>query len=1000
VNAAVIVGCSAYDDPDIADLRYAHADAAQAAFMIETVAGVSSANILTLRDQSQQSSLPTRTNLLRGLTTLGRSLGKPPDTLYFFFSGHGFHSPVDDSDYFLLCDSISSLLEETSISFEFILRILRNTGARHIVLFLDACRAAVSGGRSIESRIQSISVANLSPPGLVSFCSCEPGKLSYESPKIGSGLFTKALCDALGEQGKCTTVREVSYFLDTAMPELSHKLGTPPQLAYTRVEPLQLQELAIASASYRLQWRTAATVGREIRSFGQQPTLIKTPPDPILAIDFGTSSSAAAVTDSDGIIRDVPSLQGAFLTPSTVTFLQNLDYRVGIAPGSSDPDQLTRMLRHVKRYLGSDRVFHVDGRDLTAELVASLIIRSLHKSAEEATGQTIRRCMTAYPANFSIRQANALLRAFQLADVDVVRMVGEPNAASFLLAFERPDQEGTCLVVDLGGGTFDAAVLEFGEGVNEMRSVAGSNELGGVDYDDAIAALAEERLISGHPEIGITNHLRAAIWREAQRAKHFLSSHEEAILIIEDLPESYGVTTIEIPLSRDDFRHATRWLNAEVRRVTLAAIEDAGLDSPIDLVLMTGQGSKIFTIAEALQEAAIGGEWIWRYQELAVVQGLAKYAQVLQGQSGDTLILDLAHRGVGIRCTPVEDEANDQFSADGPRHDPVWAPWADRASGIWKKQAKADTEVHVILKRLTMIPTKHSLMMRFTGGQDELMRLPVIERSKTSDDDVDIGIIEFSAPGQQVELEIAIEEDSGGVIALQVHDWSNSTVFIAQLNQRYRSFYALSSGDYILGILLDGWTIYDQPESTTDDLANEVYRYVGPGRSLSTLAVEPEIAKLREKIARDLSAARDTGHVSYESDAAWHLQVVGRLQAAVGRPQEALISFIDALATFVRLKQLPEAELTYEYARDIVKTLNAEEKDSYLQILAMSLRTAFPDLEQDGAFEIHQYENTLKRIADAQLTVAPEYRAREILAARVRRQKARHRVPNRPESSF
>jgi hypothetical protein len=270
VNAAVIVGCSEYDDPEIADLRFAHEDAARAAIMLQIVAGVNPANIMTLRDQSQQSLLPTRANLLRVMTALGRSLPQAPDMLYFFFSGHGFHSPEKDSDYFLLHDANASLLEESSVSFEVILQLLRKTEARHIVLFLDACRAAISGGRGIERAIPPINVENLSSRGLVSFCSCAPGKLSYESPKIGSGLFTKALCDALGEQGKCVTVQEISHYLEATMPEMARQLGTPRQLAYARVEPLQpfldqgcdgvvvIEAAKLIVAGYRLDFASPA----------------------------------------------------------------------------------------------------------------------------------------------------------------------------------------------------------------------------------------------------------------------------------------------------------------------------------------------------------------------------------------------------------------------------------------------------------------------------------------------------------------------------------------------------------------------------------------------------------------------------------------------------------------------------------------------------------------------------------------------------------------------
>jgi len=81
-------------------------------------------------------------------------------------------------------------------------------------------------------------------------------------------------------------------------------------------------------------------------------------------------------------------------------------------------------------FLGTDTRFEIGGRSISAELAASLILRSLRASAEQALGSPVRRCLASYPANFSIAQRNALQRAFELAGLDIYRMIGEPNVPS------------------------------------------------------------------------------------------------------------------------------------------------------------------------------------------------------------------------------------------------------------------------------------------------------------------------------------------------------------------------------------------------------------------------------------------------------------------------------------------------------------------------------------------------------------------------------------------
>jgi molecular chaperone DnaK (HSP70) len=774
VKAAIVVGCSRYDDPDVGNLQYAHSDAVRVADRLIAVGGVEPDLVITLHDAAEDVALrPTRDNVLTALTSLVHKLPDGAGMLYFFFSGHGFHSPADDADYLLLANSSTGAMEETSLRFDLVLRLLAKARATHVVLFLDACRATVSAGKSVEALIPQPDVTNLTPPGYASFCSCEPGTLSYEADELGAGIFSAALCDALDETGRCVSVEDLDRYLGHALPALSKRTGRPVQRAHTRVEPLGVKDVEIVSPRVRNMWRTASAVGEELRPPAQASSL-SVAPDVLVSIDLGTSYSAAALWGRDGAITLAPAADGRTMIPSVISFLPDLDYRVGAAAMELELHDPARTIWHVKRHLGTGRMYQIGDKSVSAELVASLLVRSLRDNVSEAAGYPVRRCMTAYPANFSIRQTNALLRVFELAGLDVVRMIGEPNIAALLLERARPGLDATGLIVDLGGGTFDVAVAEFAEEVCEIKSVAGDNELGGLDYDEAILGLIRRRLTEGNPHLLIGGPLLAALRREAERAKRALGTRTEAIVYVGGIETETGLGDTELVITRDDVREACRHLDAKVRQVVTSALTDADAREDPDLVLLAGQGAKIFTVREAI-ETALGDarpEFIDQFQELAVVHGLASYSQVMQGHAKDLLLLDLTHRGLAIECP--------QLHGGG----------------------------RMLLDRLTTIPTKRSEILLFDAPAGTPLTCTIVERSKTADETVPIGQITVPAPrnDRDLGLEFALNIDANSMILLSVTDAAAQWRADYQLNQLYRHADPLRPGERA-NLLLDGWTL-------------------------------------------------------------------------------------------------------------------------------------------------------------------------------------------------
>lgn len=193
MNVAFVVGCSGYEDAGIADLKYAHRDATSFAGLLKETCGLRDDEIMLIHDEyPEPRRLPTRANILRQISR-GAEVTKSAtiDMLFFFFSGHGFRSTATQSDYLLTRDTFTTAPEDSSLPFDMILRRLREWEPRHVLLFLDACRASTAGGKAVLSdELPNVDVASLCPSGMVSFCSCEPGRSSYESEDLQAGIFT------------------------------------------------------------------------------------------------------------------------------------------------------------------------------------------------------------------------------------------------------------------------------------------------------------------------------------------------------------------------------------------------------------------------------------------------------------------------------------------------------------------------------------------------------------------------------------------------------------------------------------------------------------------------------------------------------------------------------------------------------------------------------------------------------------------------------------------
>ncbi|MCC3476216.1 MAG: GUN4 domain-containing protein [Microcoleus sp. PH2017_15_JOR_U_A] len=249
-NLAISIGINKYDF--LTPLKYAKRDAE---LMQEFLERASFEQVFFFSDDSPdfqgRPTRPSRNNLRRFLRQISnKPIMATGDNLWFFFSGHGMQ--YDGRDYLMPCDGDAEDVEHTAIPIDFVTECLRGCGAGNVILLLDACRYRGSkSGLGIGNQAAEIARQK----GVVTFFSCSPNQLSYEIETLQQGIFTKAVLEGLGIQGKCATVERLNHYLSCRVPELirEHKGEKVRQTPYCIAEPVTKSHLIICPQYATLQ---------------------------------------------------------------------------------------------------------------------------------------------------------------------------------------------------------------------------------------------------------------------------------------------------------------------------------------------------------------------------------------------------------------------------------------------------------------------------------------------------------------------------------------------------------------------------------------------------------------------------------------------------------------------------------------------------------------------------------------------------------------------------
>ena len=377
-------------------------------------------------------------------------------------------------------------------------------------------------------------------------------------------------------------------------------------------------------------------------------------------IDLGTTNSLVASVKSGSAVC-LADEDGNTSLPSVVRYLGNGETVVGkeaLAAQKTDPQNtVSSAKRLIGRTLSEIDAAHLPYRFGQSEKIIELhtkngiktpidvsadIVASLKARAEQSLGGELVGAVITVPAYFDDAQRQATKDAARLAGINVLRLLNEPTAAAIAYGLDNA-AEGTFVVYDLGGGTFDVSVLQLSKGLFEVKATGGNSALGGDDFDHRLFCHIVEK-----------NSLSLTDTRDVQllfglvrAAKEELSNQPETRV---QAALSDG-TTLDVHITRAEFHALTQHLVAKTLEPVKQALKDAGVSkSDIKGVIMVGGATRMLHVQQAV--GAFFGQTPLNNlnPDQVVALGAAMQANVLAGNKndGEWLLLDVTPLSLGL----------------------------------------------------------------------------------------------------------------------------------------------------------------------------------------------------------------------------------------------------------------------------------------------------------------------------------------------------------------